>query len=110
MRIVGTAECHVFANAQCSNSPKNEFIDVPIMILETAVGCARGCCVRRVQQGMTTLRALARKEDQRGWARWAWCHWVRSGVTQAVSGQKEEKVRMHAVCEMFTSGQLLFLG
>ena len=59
---------------------------------------------------MTTLRALARKEDQRGWARWAWCHWVRSGVTQAVSGQNGGKVRMHAACEIFTSGQLLFLG
>jgi len=35
---------------------------------------------------------------------------VRSGVTQAVSGQNGGKVRMHAACEIFTSGQLLFLG
>ena len=68
------------------------------------------CRARRVQQGVTTLRALARKEDQRGWARWAWCNRVHSGVTHTVSGQKGKKVSIHAACEMFTSGQLLFLG
>jgi hypothetical protein len=59
---------------------------------------------------LTTLRALARKEDQRGWARWAWCHKVHSEVTHTLSGQKQGKVGIHAACEMFTSGQLLFSG
>jgi hypothetical protein len=58
--------------------------------LKTAVGCARVCRARRVQQGVTTLRPLARKQDQRGWARWAWCHRVHRGVTHTLSGQKAE--------------------
>jgi hypothetical protein len=80
------------------------------IILEKAVGCARVCRARRVQQGVTTQWAPAHKEEQRSWARWARCNRVHSVITQEVSSQKGKKVCIHAGSQAFTSGQLLFLG
>jgi hypothetical protein len=67
-------------------------------------------CGRRAWQGVTTLRALARKEEQRGQARRARCNRVHSAFTQEVYANEAAKVSVHAVYQMFASGQLRFLG
>jgi hypothetical protein len=78
--------------------------------LETAVGCARMCCERRVWQGVTTRRAPARKEEQRGQARRARRNRVHSAVTYQVNVIEAAKFDVHAAFLMFASGQLRFLG
>ena len=80
------------------------------MILEKAVGCTRVCRAWHVQQGETTQWATAHKKEQRSWARWALRNRVHSVVTRVVSVNKGANANAHAVCEMFASGQLLFLG
>ena len=80
------------------------------MNLETAVGRARvgGDAVR--WQGATTLRALARKEEQRRQRDAALLNRVRSGVTQEVKAGVGRKVCIHAMFAADASGQLRFLG
>ena len=78
--------------------------------LETAVGCARVCRERRAWQGETKQRTLVRNEEQRSQDRRARCTRVHSAVTVMVKMNEDEKVNIHAALEMFTSGQLLFLG
>ena len=78
--------------------------------LETAVGCARVCRERRAWQGETKQRTQVRNEDQRSQARRARCNRVHSVVTEKVKMNEDEKVSIHSDLEMFTSGQLLFLG
>ena len=80
------------------------------MILETAVGCARVCRERRAWQGETKQRTLVRNEEQRSQDRRARCNRVHSAVTRKVKMDGDDKVNIHAALEMFTSGQLLFLG
>jgi hypothetical protein len=62
-------------------------LSVSLLNLEKAVGCARVCRARRVQQGQRTKRATAKE----------------------AKASEAENLSVHAVCEMFTSGQLLFL-
>ena len=81
-----------------------------VVILEKAVGCARVCRARRVRQGETTKRATARQAEQRSWARWERCNRAHSAVTQEAKASEAQNLSVHAVCEMLTSGQLLFLG
>ena len=78
--------------------------------LETAVGCAQVCRERRAWQGETKPRTPVRNEEQRSQDRGARCNWVHSAVTPKVKMNEDDKVSIHAVLEMFTSGQLLFLG
>ena len=78
--------------------------------LETAVGCARVCRERRAWQGETKQRTPVRNEEQRSLARQARCNRAHSAVTQKVIVIEDEKVNIHAVLAMITSGQLLFLG
>ena len=80
------------------------------IILETAVGRARvgGDAVR--WQGATTLRAPARKEEQRRQRDAALLNRVRSGVTHEVTVGVDRKVRIHAVFPEAVSDQLRFLG
>ena len=80
------------------------------MILETAVECTRVCRDQRVQQGVTTQRASARKKEQRSWARWAWCNQVHSVASRAAKVEKDKKSSINEVNAMLISGQLLFLG
>jgi hypothetical protein len=80
------------------------------IIVEKAVGCARVCAARRVQQGGTTTRAFARQADQRGWAGRAGRHRVHSVVSQEVIASYAQQLNLHAVCQRTASGQLLFLG
>ena len=80
------------------------------MILEKAVGCARVCRARRVQQGETTKRATARQAEQRSWARWERCNRAHSAVTQEAKASEAQNLSVRAVCELLTSGQVLFLG
>ena len=78
--------------------------------LETAVGCARVCRERRAWQGETKQRTPVRNEEQRSQGRRARCNRVHSAVTPKVKMDGDDKVNIHAAVEMFTSGQLLFLG
>ena len=78
--------------------------------LETAVGCARVCRERRAGQGETKQRTVVRNEEQRSPDRRARCNRVHSAVTKKVKVNEGRKVNIHAALEMFTSGQLLFLG
>ena len=84
-------------------------IEIPFN-LETAVGRARvsGDAVR--WQGATTLRAPARKEEQRRQRSEALLNRVRSGVTHEVMAGVGRKVCIHAVFPAEESGQLRFLG
>ena len=68
------------------------------------------CRERRVWQGVTTLRTRVRKEEQRSQARRVRCNRVHSAITQAVKDNEGKKVNVHKALEMFTSGQLRFLG
>ena len=88
--------------------------------LETAVGRARvgGDAVRwhGVAQACPapclglTLRAAARKEEQRRQRDAALLNRVRSGVTHEVMAGVGRKMRIHAVFPAKGSGQLRFLG
>jgi uncharacterized protein (DUF924 family) len=84
------ARCELFA---WRATPEGRLAEI---ILEKAVGCARVCRARRVQQGATTQWALAQKEEQRSWARRARCNRVHSVLTQEVRFQKGRKVNFHA--------------
>ena len=68
------------------------------------------CRERRAWQGETKQRTLVRNEEQRSQGRRARCNRVPSAVTKKVKTNEDDKVSIHAVLEMFTSGQLLFLG
>ena len=80
------------------------------MILETEVGCVRVRCERRVWQGVTTQRAIARKKEQRCQARRAWCNRVHSVFTQMVTTGEGKKVNVRRAFEMFKSDQLRVPG
>ena len=68
------------------------------------------CRERRAWQGETKQRTPVRKEEQRSQDRRARCNRVHSAVTYKVKMNEDRKVNIHATLEMFTSGQLLFLG
>ena len=68
------------------------------------------CRERRAGQGETKQRTLVRNEEQRSQDRRARCNRVHSAVTKKVKVNEGRKVNIHAALEMFTSGQLLFLG
>ena len=68
------------------------------------------CRERRAWQGETKQRTLVRNEEQRSQDRRARCNRVHSAVTVMVKMNEDEKVNIHAALEIFTSGQLLFLG
>lgn len=80
------------------------------MNLDSVVERARQCCDRRARQGVTTLRATARKEEQRRMARRSQ-HWrARSALTQQVNGSEAANVNIHATFQKVASGQLPNLG
>ena len=58
----------------------------------------------------TKQRIPVRNEEQRRQGRRARCNRVHSAVTPKVKMNEDDKVNIHATLEMFTSGQLLFLG
>ena len=68
------------------------------------------CRERRAWQGETKQRTLVRNEEQRSQDRRARCNRVHSAVTYKVKMNEGRKVNIHAALEMFTSGQLLFIG
>ena len=68
------------------------------------------CRERRAWQGATKQRTPVRNEEQRRQGRRARCNRVHSAVTPKVKMNEDAKVTTHAVLELFTSGQLLFLG
>ena len=80
------------------------------IILETAVGRARVGCDAVCWQGVTTLRAHAREEEQRRQRAVARLNRVRSALTQmgAVIVVKKVNVLTRLLAE--ASGQLPFLG
>ena len=80
------------------------------IILDSAVGRARVGCDAVRWQGGTTLRAPARKEEQRRQRDAALLNRVRSGVTHEVMAGVGRKVCIHAVFSAEESGQLRFLG
>ena len=80
------------------------------MILETAVGRARAGCDGVRWQGATTLRARARKEEQRRQRATAWLARVCSALTHEVMNIVGGNVCIHAVNPAESSGQLRFLG
>ena len=59
---------------------------------------------------VTMQRTVVRNEEQRSQDRRARCNRVHSAVTKKVKVNEGRKVNIHAVLELFTSGQLLFLG
>ena len=61
-------------------------------------------------QGVTTLRAYAREEEQRGQRAAARLNRVRSALTQSVNVVVRQKFNVHAVYPAEESGQLPFLG
>ena len=78
--------------------------------LDSAVGCARECRTRRDWQGVTTPRANARKEEQRGQARRVRCSRAHSVLTQTVNRAEAKIVNVHGALLDFDSGQLPNLG
>ena len=68
------------------------------------------CRERRAWQGETKQRTEVANDEQRSQDRRARCNRVHSAVTVMVKMNEDEKVNIHAALEMFTSGQLLFLG
>ena len=80
------------------------------IILETAVGRARAGRDAVRWQGATTLRAHARKEEQRRQRAAAWLARVCSAFTQEVMNIVGGNVCIHAVSPAESSGQLRFLG
>ena len=81
-----------------------------MIILETAVECARVCRDWRARQGVTTQWASAHKAEQRSLARQARCSRAHSALTRKVIVADEEKVNIHSAFLMFARGQLRFLG
>lgn len=80
------------------------------IILETAVGRARVGRHGVFWQGATTLRATARKEEQRRQSAPGRLKRVRSVVTQKVNSFVSTEVSVHAALQAEVSGQLRFLG
>ncbi len=80
------------------------------MILDSSVGRTRVGRWRRVRVDATTLRAHARKKEQRPRARCQWFNRVRSAVTQKVNAIEAEIVSVHAKLLKMPSGQLRNLG
>jgi len=80
------------------------------MNLETAVGRARVGCHGVFWQGATTLRATARKEEQRRQSAPGRLNRVGSVVTQKVNSFVSTEVSVHAALQAEVSGQLRFLG
>ena len=80
------------------------------MILETAVGRARAGRDGVRWQGATTLRAHARKEEQRRQSAAAWPARVCSALTHEVMDIVGGNISIHAVSPAEESGQLRFLG
>jgi hypothetical protein len=80
------------------------------IILETAVGRARVGRHGVFWQGATTLRATARKEEQRRQSAPGRLNRVRSVVTQKVNSFVSTEVSVHAALQAEVSGQLRFLG
>ena len=78
--------------------------------LETAVGRARAGRDGVRWQGATTLRAHARKEEQRRPSAAAWLARVCSAITYEVMDIVGGNVCIHAVSPAELSGQLRFLG
>ena len=78
--------------------------------LETAVGRARVGCDAVRWQGATTLRARARKEEQRGQRDAARPTRACSAVTLKVTTVVGAKLSRHQVCPVEASGPLPFLG
>ena len=68
------------------------------------------CRERRAWQGETKQRTEVANEEQRSQDRRARCNRVHSALTEKVKMNEDQKVNIHAALEMFTSGQLLFLG
>ena len=68
------------------------------------------CRERQAGQGESKQRTLVRNEEQRSQGRRTRCNRVHSAVTYEVKMNEGRKVNIHAALEMFTSGQLLFLG
>ena len=80
------------------------------MILETAVERARAGCDAVRWQDATTLRARARKEEQRRQRAAAWPDRACSAVTHELMDIVGGNVCIHAVIPAESSGQLRFLG
>jgi hypothetical protein len=80
------------------------------MNLDSSVGRARVSRWRRVRVGATTLRAHARKAEQRPRASCQWFNRVCSAVTQKVTGVEAEIVNVHKELVKKPSGQLRNLG
>ena len=78
--------------------------------LETAAGRARVGRHGVGWQGMTTLRAFARKEEQRRQRATGRLNRACSVVTHKVRWVVGTKARFHAACPAEKSGQLRFLG
>ena len=75
-----------------------------------AVGRVRVGCDAVRWQGVTTLRALAREAEQRSQRAAARLTRVRSAFTWEVKVNEGREVNLHAFFDMFSSGQLPFLG
>jgi hypothetical protein len=80
------------------------------MILDSSVGRARVGCWRCGRVGATTLRANARKAEQRPRARRQQLNRVCSALTQMVNGVEAVKVNIHKDLVKKLSGQLRNLG
>ncbi len=80
------------------------------MTLETAVGRAREGCIAVQWQGATTLRARARKAEQRRQCAAMQPSRVCSALTQEVICAVRKNVRIHRMLPAEVSGQLPFLG
>ena len=80
------------------------------MNLETAVERARVGCDAVCWQGVTTLRANAREEEQRRQRAATRLNRVRSALTLRVAAIVVKKVNVHTRLLAEISGQLPFLG
>ena len=78
--------------------------------LDSAVGRARVGCDAVCWQGVTTLRAHAREEEQRRQRAAAWLNRVRSAITQMVTVDSVKNVNIHTQLLAEISGQLPNLG
>ncbi len=85
-------------------------MDLDNFNLDSVVERARQCRDRRARHGVTTLRATARKEEQRRMVRRARCWRARSALTQQVNGSEAGNVNIHAAFQKVASGQLPNLG
>ena len=78
--------------------------------LDPAFERARVGCDVAHWQGVTTLRARARKEEQRGQCAAAQLNWVCSALTQVVKVVVSRNISIYAVLPADESGQLPDLG